>query len=92
MAARQQAGQEFAGVAAVTQRAIDRAFAGARGEDLEQFGHHDGAVRAGGRFSGSENLSDGVLVFAGIVFFVFFVETTGIFAGNDPDPIGWPSR
>ena len=45
-AARRDTGQQFPGMSAKAEGAIDGEFAGLEREDFENFGHHDGPVRA----------------------------------------------
>src|SRR5689334_18608772 len=72
--------QNFAGVPAVTERAINGNFAGFRIENLKNFRDHDRSVHSRRRFSGCENPCDRVGVFLGIALLIFLLETTRIFS------------
>ena len=75
------AGKNLLGMASVTECAIDCGMAGLWGENLENFGDHNGPMRAGGRFARVEDLLDGLSMASGIVFLVFIRKTPGMFAG-----------
>ena len=81
------AGEEFPGVAAVAEGAVDRDFAGLGIQHFENLGNHDGAVGAGGSLTGGEDFGDGVGVEAGGEFFVLVLEAAGIFPGITRAPV-----
>ena len=80
-AARNDFAENVCRMTAVTQRAVHRNFARLRGEDLEDFGHHDGAMHAGRGFAGGHDFSDRVRVTFRVGFLVFFLETARVLAG-----------
>ena len=79
-AARGNARQQFPGVPAEAERAIRDVFAGLEGEHLENLGHHDGPVAAGGRPARSEHFGHVGGVTLRVEFLVFIREAPGILA------------
>ncbi len=73
-----EAGEQFEGMATVAEGAVDGDFAGFWGENLEDFGHHDGAMGACGCFAAGEHFCEGGGVLT--VFFVFLVKVPRVFA------------
>ena len=63
---------------AVAEGAVDGDFAGFWGENLKDFGHHDGAMGACGCFAAGEHFCEGGGVLT--VFFVFLVKVPRVFA------------
>lgn len=80
VAAGLEAGEEFAGVAAIAERAIDGGCAGSGREEFQNLGDHDRAVRAGGGFARGDDFGDGGGVAGRIVFLKFIREVTRVFA------------
>jgi hypothetical protein len=73
-------GEEFAGVSAVAERAIDRCLAGLDAQHFKDLAHHDGAMGAGGRFAGGEHFGERGGILRGIEFLVFLVELPWVLA------------
>ena len=74
-------GEEFLSVSAEAKGAVHGDFAWSRGQDLQDFGHHDWAMRSGRRFTRGQDFGNGFAVAGGMVFLVFLPEMAGVFAG-----------
>ena len=72
--------ENFLGVSAVAQRAVDGDFARLGRKDFQDLGHHDGPVRAGRRFAGRHDFGDRLPIALRIVLFVLLLEAARVLA------------
>ena len=82
---RLKARENFLGVSAVAERAVDCDFAGLGRKDFQDLRHHDRPVRAGGRLAGGDDFGDGFRITLRIVLLVLLLETARVFAGITAD-------
>jgi len=86
-----EAGEEFAGMTAIAEGAINRHLARLRGKDLQDFGDQDGSVSAGGGFARSKNLGHSLGITLRVVLLVFLLEPARVSApvtGSAPVRVG----
>src|SRR5687767_6442475 len=74
---------------AIPKRAIDGEFAWLRGKDFQNLANHDRPVRAGGRFSGGDDLGDIVDITLRCVLFILVGEMPRILAWVSPPSLGY---
>src|SRR5437763_12780263 len=69
--------EEFLGMAAVSERAINGQFPRLRSKHFQNFCHHHRAMRAGWGFARGEDFGNRFGVALGLVLFVFLLESAG---------------